>query len=118
MAAERERGRSGEREKGRRVDATHTPEMLSWLREDEMSVQGLLQRVQCVITHVGKSLHFTLFFPHLPLHMIKKSFCFQERGKTFATRRAVFSWSILPLLLVEVCGGRCVLSFWKSSNRL
>ncbi|XP_019132304.1 guanine nucleotide exchange factor DBS isoform X2 [Larimichthys crocea] len=28
--------------------------MLSWLREDEMSVQGLLQRVQCVITHVDE----------------------------------------------------------------
>uniref|UniRef100_A0A3B4VNZ5 MCF.2 cell line derived transforming sequence-like 2 n=1 Tax=Seriola dumerili TaxID=41447 RepID=A0A3B4VNZ5_SERDU len=26
--------------------------MLCWLREDEMSVQELLQRVQCVITHV------------------------------------------------------------------
>lgn len=31
------------------------PEMLCWLREDEMSVQELLQRVECVITHVGKS---------------------------------------------------------------
>ncbi|XP_033936513.1 guanine nucleotide exchange factor DBS isoform X8 [Pseudochaenichthys georgianus] len=28
--------------------------MLSWLREDEMSVQELLQRVQCVITHVDE----------------------------------------------------------------
>lgn len=31
------------------------PEMLVWLREDEMSVQEMLQRVQCVITHVGES---------------------------------------------------------------
>ncbi|XP_051803536.1 guanine nucleotide exchange factor DBS isoform X7 [Acanthochromis polyacanthus] len=28
--------------------------MLCWLREDEMSVQELLQRVQCVITHVDE----------------------------------------------------------------
>ncbi|XP_047192828.1 guanine nucleotide exchange factor DBS isoform X6 [Scophthalmus maximus] len=28
--------------------------MLSWLREEEMSVQELLQRVQCVITHVDE----------------------------------------------------------------
>lgn len=27
-----------------------------------MSVQELLQRVQCVITHVGKTLHFVSFF--------------------------------------------------------
>ncbi|KAJ0032734.1 hypothetical protein NQD34_002815 [Periophthalmus magnuspinnatus] len=30
------------------------PEMLLWLRQDEMSVQELLQRVQCVITHVDE----------------------------------------------------------------
>ncbi|XP_043985761.1 guanine nucleotide exchange factor DBS isoform X1 [Gambusia affinis] len=28
--------------------------MLCWLREDEMSVQELLQRVQCVVTHVDE----------------------------------------------------------------
>lgn len=46
--------------------------MLCWLREDEMSVQELLQRVQCVITHVGKSFIFVLLFfspPHLSLHI-------------------------------------------------
>nr|XP_054605595.1 guanine nucleotide exchange factor DBS isoform X3 [Nothobranchius furzeri] len=32
---------------------TH-PEMLCWLREDEMSVQELLQRVECVIAHVDE----------------------------------------------------------------
>lgn len=57
VAAEGERER--ERENGRRVDATNIPEMLCWLREDEMSVQELLQRVQCVITHVGESSHFS-----------------------------------------------------------
>lgn len=31
------------------------PEMLYWLRDDEMLVQELLQRVQCVIAHVGES---------------------------------------------------------------
>lgn len=31
------------------------PEMLCWLRDDEMSVQEMLQRVRCVIAHVGES---------------------------------------------------------------
>lgn len=29
--------------------------MLCWLRDEEMSVQELLQRLQCVIAHVGES---------------------------------------------------------------
>lgn len=42
------------------VDASPHPEMLCWLREDEMSVQELLQRLQCVITHVGEYLLLVL----------------------------------------------------------
>lgn len=42
------------------MDASPHPEMLCWLREDEMSVQELLQRLQCVITHVGESRYFLL----------------------------------------------------------
>lgn len=57
------------------------PEMLCWLREDEMSVQELLQRVQCVITHVGKSTHHQLLhppppLPHLSVSYLQMSFCF------------------------------------------
>lgn len=60
MAAEREReagraGRERERERGEESGCDPHPEMLCWLREDEMSVQELLQRVQCVITHIGES---------------------------------------------------------------
>lgn len=47
IEAERE-GAGGERVRPR-------PEMLCWLRDDEMSVQEMLQRVQCVIAHVGES---------------------------------------------------------------
>lgn len=43
------------------------PEMLCWLREDEMSVQELLQRVECVITHVGKSSLFSCLSAHVLL---------------------------------------------------
>lgn len=68
---DRRRGRregEGERGEGREIDPH--PEMLSWLREDEMSVQELLQRVQCVITHVGKpSLLFLILFP-LPASLL------------------------------------------------
>ncbi|TNN77937.1 hypothetical protein EYF80_011860 [Liparis tanakae] len=43
--------------------------MLCWLKEDEMSVQELLQRVQCVITHIvlvihQQGAHSFLFEPH------------------------------------------------------
>ncbi len=62
VAAEREREREKEREQqegeGEESGCNPHPEMLCWLREDEMSVQELLQRVQCAITHVGKSSHF------------------------------------------------------------
>lgn len=50
-----EREAEAEREKGEESGCDPHPEMLCWLREDEMSVQELLQRVQCVITHVGES---------------------------------------------------------------
>lgn len=60
VAAERER-ESCERE-GEESGYDLHPEMLCWLREDEMSVQELLQRVQCVITHVGKLSHSSPFF--------------------------------------------------------
>lgn len=66
----RRRRGSGERERAARERGEESgcdphPEMLCWLREDEMSVQELLQRVQCVITHVGKSPEFSSFFSTL-----------------------------------------------------
>lgn len=54
-------GVAAEREKEEESGCNPHPEMLCWLREDEMSVQELLQRVQCVITHVGMWLHFSSF---------------------------------------------------------
>uniref|UniRef100_A0AAV2KSZ7 Uncharacterized protein n=1 Tax=Knipowitschia caucasica TaxID=637954 RepID=A0AAV2KSZ7_KNICA len=47
------------------------PEMLLWLRQDEMSVQELLQRVQCVITHVVSPFH---------VHFLLHFFLFLEVG--------------------------------------
>lgn len=35
--------------------------MLCWLRDDEMSAQELLQRLQSVIAHVGESFTASLF---------------------------------------------------------
>lgn len=72
VAAEREieqREREGE-ESG----CNPHPEMLCWLREDEMSVQELLQRVQCVITHVGKSLNFLIILFIFHTIRIKRAF--------------------------------------------
>lgn len=58
-----EREAEAEREKGEESGCDPHPEMLCWLREDEMSVQELLQRVQCVITHVGESAVLPLLRP-------------------------------------------------------
>lgn len=42
-------------EEGREESQSCThPEMLCWLREEEMSLQEFQQRVDCVITHVGE----------------------------------------------------------------
>lgn len=82
VVAEREAGRAGEREReGEESGCDPHPEMLCWLREDEMSVQELLQRVQCVITHVGESPHLSPFFPSSSSSYVKSLNWFKKNVK-------------------------------------
>lgn len=112
---ERER-ESGERE-GEESGCDPHPEMLCWLREDEMSVQELLQRVQCVITHVGKSFIFVLlFFPLLILLFIFHTFSWNETSWSPLWKHVQESWLLFLLAAWWKLCCKVVLSFFFFSG--
>lgn len=91
VAAERESETKRDQEKS---GCNPHPEMLCWLREDEMSVQELLQRVECVITHVGKSSYIFLVSPLcLSVHVSLSGGLIRIRGADVLN--GILSWEIL-----------------------